>query len=402
MASNNTTTTMEQFLAQPGDWEKWEKAFRGLVKQERLLDYLDGKVELMQRPVKPLFPEYPTIEHIVASRTEDSDPPAEPTATENATLKRDRKEWLEETKAFPILEGHYKTEVAEFEAEQRRLSTIYAWMRKTVHQDLQETCLGEDTDLRVGFQNLSEFYGRTSMTVANDLEDEYTKHMKEFNSWPKDYNTWISKWLGIMQRGKMHDLTFATNPLNWTRDFFKSFKKADSGWVSTMQIMYSKKIQDKTVTYFDFSQQFQETSRLNTTTVGRKGFQRGAFNTNQQKQSDDEEDDPEKGSNNNHKRGYQSRKGNKNYKPGKGRSGPSCIGCGLRHRTWLCFYLFPFLAPPGFKPKEELQEITKRNLQDEKIKQEVEEVVRDFTYLKLGLEVQKKNNKKKKDEDSLF
>ncbi|EED23215.1 conserved hypothetical protein [Talaromyces stipitatus ATCC 10500] len=416
-ARNANNAATEQFLSVPSDWEKWEKVFRAKMEQKDLLEYLKGKKDLMQKPEMPdNAPTFPTLENLRArnggqenepsSQTEDGSTsqqiPTIATAAERAALKAWKEDYKEELAHFNLELGLHRTKMTLYETERKHLDEVAAWMQSTVSNDLKETCLGEGIDVRSGYENLKKFFGRTVMTIAHELGDQYKKHMKPFQQWPKDTNTWVSGWLTLMQKGNQHNLSFATDPINWTKDFFEAFYKIDASWVTTIRTMYSGKIEDKTVTYLDFSRQLQEHSRLKNQTTSRGGFQRGAFNTNHDHDTrSDEEDREDNNKDNDKESGQRKRKGNKNYQPARASSGPACIGCGQRHSAYRCFYLFPDLAPSRWKPNPEIKAITEKNLQDKKIREEVEDMLKRLTSTRLN-EIQKMNNKKGKNAEDFY
>ena len=93
-----------------------------------------------------------------------------------------------------------------------------------------------------------------------------------------------------MQRGKQYNLTFAMDAVNWTKDFFDTFYKADPSWVTVLRTTYSDRIEAGTITYNDFAKQVQEQDRTRPKMTARKGFQRGAFAVNQHQDGASDED----------------------------------------------------------------------------------------------------------------
>jgi hypothetical protein len=424
--SNKTANqaATEQTLAVPSDWEKWERIFRAKMEQNELLDYLNGDAELMTKPEMTATPPiYPTLAALRAKnpRQESQDTQTEGgeasqqasatiSSTEKAALKAWKEEFSNEISYFNTVMNFHRNQLALYDSERKRLDEITKWMHSSISNDLKTVCLGEGIDIRTGYQNLKGFFGRTTMTVAHELGERYKKHMKQFPQWPKDINTWVTEWLTIMQKGKEYNLSFATEITNWTQQFFETFYKADPAWITTLRTMYSGRIEEGSVTYLEFSKQLQEHTRLKSIATSRGGFQRGAFNANHDHEERTDDEGQEGGDIGNNRRGnngsqrgrggYRGRRGNKNFQPARSSSGPACIGCGLYHPVIYCFYLFPFLAPEGFEPNPTRVEITKKNLQDKRIRDEVEEIRKKFASLRF--DNPKKMNKKDKEDDSLI
>lgn len=216
--------------------------------------------------------------------------------------------------------------------------------------------------------------------------------------------------MSIMQRGKQHNLTFAMDTVNWTKDFFDTFYKADPAWITVLRTTYSDRIETGNVTYNDFAKQAQEQDRTRPRVTGRKGFQQGAFNANRHSNSASDEDsnnENEKTTRGESQRGRRYRggnrggkRGNKNYQPARVSSGPVCIGCDMMHPVVHCFYLFPFLAPKGWIPNEARAGIVERNMRDKKIREEIEDIRKNFASAQFHKV--ERGNKNNKEEDSLI
>jgi hypothetical protein len=224
----------EQTLTGPNDWERWEKIFLSKIEQKDLMGYLTGKKELPTRPEMTMIP--PTPPSIEALRERNhttnqgrerstqtegvqalqdeviSTAPATP--AEKAALKQWKDEYPQELSHFNTLLTYYRTQESRYEAERKKIDDIIQWMQTSVSNNIKDACFGVGIDVRTGYQNLKQFFGRTAMTIAHQIGQEYRTHMKEFQTWPKDINSWVTQWMSIMQRGGQHNLTFAMDVVN--------------------------------------------------------------------------------------------------------------------------------------------------------------------------------------------
>uniref|UniRef100_A0A093V6S6 Copia protein n=1 Tax=Talaromyces marneffei PM1 TaxID=1077442 RepID=A0A093V6S6_TALMA len=267
----------EQTLTGPNDWERWEKIFLSKIEQKDLMGYLTGERELPTRPEMTVIPPTPPSIEALRERNRTTNRDRErstqtegdqasqdeaistgpATSAEKAALKLWKDEYSLELSHFNTLMTYYRTQESRYEAERKKIDDIIQWMQTS-----------------------------------------------EFQTWPKDINSWVTQWMSIMQRGKQYNLTFAKDVVNWTKDFFDAFYKADPAWVTVLRTTYSDRIEAGNITYNDFAKQVQEQDRTRPKVTAKRGFQRGAFNANQQQDGASDEDNNNENENNTRSESY--------------------------------------------------------------------------------------------------
>jgi hypothetical protein len=259
-ATMSTDNDVKTVLKGPAEWLAWNREFRRIMEGYNLLDYLDGKQDLIRKPMMPdqdplaqenyineqlkalleaLLSKLPGNPDSTASTPTDSEAAADMQATvpqdpddeipgfkrlseADKKVYRDRRTRLREnyTGIETALNRRHDVQYKEWSAQEKHLNQARATLNSTVGQRLRTNHL-ESSDIRLCYNNLREACldnGATERATAASLASHLAvlRSAKSVNQ--ATFNQWLTQWENLIADGTALGIDQAIRPKIWFED----------------------------------------------------------------------------------------------------------------------------------------------------------------------------------------
>lgn len=385
-------------LNSPEDWDEWETELLSQAQSRNIYKVLMKTEDPITIPVLPELDDYilPPFQaeapaqggpfqgtrssmargsgngSQASASTEGGDAvhPDRVAALAEEAYNRRRREAREE---YNMRSQQYRHKFSLYEGQRKSIEQTFTWMKESVSESYRKTHVSITHDWVTAYNNLKAGLNPGSREIQRAIREEYNQHMRILKPSTKDLDGWLSQWEQLMINGQRKSMTFALDKEDWSSRFLEAIRPLDNAWVTSLEHIIEKQLDDGTLTIRDMSKAFR---RLITRTKRPRSTSRvlkGSFATHQQGGDNVPAEE-------NRHRGRQAnqtadRRGRSRSRPveysrkrdiDSMESAPKqlCAGCGGIHLVWFCFYLFPNLAPPGWVGKEWIMEKLNRWLEE--------------------------------------
>ncbi|KAJ4294946.1 hypothetical protein N0V88_005185 [Collariella sp. IMI 366227] len=396
-----------------GDWVGWNREFTTKMKALHLLEYFNGRRELLEEPPMQFDSmralrdlrdkrlkaarEGKQLDYLVLSDETDEATGAATTPSDNDTAD----ESTESTntaptgapapvpattnikKAIKEVEDHFKTfgttivndlvrnheyKRVEWRAQDGRLLKAQTFLTTTVSPALRNAHFSENADMRQWYNNLKSV-AQQPFEIEEGIRTRLRAHLEVLKA-PKhkainrtDFDRWLTKWETLMDEATLQGLAETTSIGLWFEDFIRAISNPLPQFAALFRIQARR--QGTNLSFREVTTDVrQATQSLLELTSGR--ISKGTFPAFGQ-DTQDRETGEESTRINPHgiKRKNSSAAGTK----------PKCRACDQIHRTERCYYLRPELAPENWEPRDHLRERVEETLkQDSTLKIETSRI----------------------------
>ena len=163
-------------LTNSATWEDWNERCLGQANMYRLLDHIQGKENLVIKPLKPSMADYPQKHRLATaastrSRSQPMQGPVEGTAEEDGDLTMPITVGFSDLtsdgqKSFQMAWNFYQDDLKAFEKQQDLLAKMKEWMIANISIHFQKTCCKATQSLPEWYRNLKKSAG-----ISKRLED---------------------------------------------------------------------------------------------------------------------------------------------------------------------------------------------------------------------------------------
>ena len=370
MASTATT-----IFTNSVSWESWNDRFISQAIKYHLLDYVQGKEDLLRAPVKPLMADYapkgPTnynskpyqTEHEYeshdqgASEHQTMPPEPEPREVKFSDLTSDGQ------KSFGMAWAFYHDEMKAYEKQQDLVQKFKGWIAATVSPDYQNTYCKPTESLVEWHKSLKKAAGISKRVEYANAREQYREALKTPNV--KDIITWVDSWEQAMTVAMNKEVLATARTWEWFEDFLVAIRGILPTWATAYGINKDSQVEDNTLDYRTVANdlrriagQYTRTSKIGKIAKGSLGptFAGEEY----QHAGSDVQKAPERG----FEDATERTRGRKTRKR-KASDGKVCRACEGFHPTEICYYLFQKKAPAHWIPKPTFQKLVEQNLRDD-------------------------------------
>ncbi|KAK4232992.1 hypothetical protein C8A03DRAFT_19840 [Achaetomium macrosporum] len=353
-----TTTTV---LSSSANWLSWNKEFRNRMGQWKLLDYLDGKRDLLSDPGEFFNPVQAFEEwkvkrlaeiakslvsssstQTISSLDAQAAPTTQPAVPAQQQLDEAKEKLDNEIKAFrdrilESLKDQHTERRRAHRKEEDNLNKANEWLNKSVAVHYKDTHFTPGAEIRQWYRNLRNV-AMQSTEIDDELRTQYrtpltTLQQRHRAIRPTEFDQWLTTWETIFERASERGFPETTDPQIWCNDLLTAVTQVLPFFIQQYKIAKMAQYQiPGAVQFRDVTRDLRFASRMMQPSgrVARGSFP--AFGLLQQGEED-------------------TNKSNKLRRSKRKLSDTDayrtlCRACQGFHSVDKCYYLYPDLAPP--------------------------------------------------------
>jgi hypothetical protein len=378
------TSSKQIFLTGSDTWEDWNERCLSHAEMYDLLAHLQGREELLPKPIKPSTSDYPqktrpAIGSSSQSIAEGDETPSTLTSTSLAygNLSADGQ------KAFSMAWAFYQDELKAYKSQRDQVIKLKEWIIANVSSHFQKTCCKSSQTIPQWYGNLLSAAGISQRQQDANARRKYQEALKVPK--PKDLRAWTDKWEQAMTEARQRNVDATRRPAVWFEDFLNTVKEIDPMWVKAYGISKDPKVDDETLDFHSVANDLRkEAKEVDLSKSGRRiakgafgptfGGEENPYGRSEESPEADEDKKPRKGKDRRPRQGKGKQEDENQSDAGPKRKVTTgdaataatrrvCRACEGVHYTSHCFYLFPNRAPEGWIPRPDLKKLTKNNLE---------------------------------------
>jgi hypothetical protein len=291
--------------------------------------------------------------------------------------------------SFQVDLSLYEKHSKKYDKQDKAVSKVKEWIRKTVSPHLQRVCCKPEESLRRWYEVLKKQVAIFEFQIRNEVADKYAQAIRPLTK-AKDTSKWIKAWEEAMSLATAKRLPVIDNPMDWFRDFLKAINPLMPMYAESTRNTMMPKLRENTLTFRAVANDFRaallmkplsgQTSHIGEGSfgptfagTGNSGHSSGAGRTGQgatedaPKQSDRKTRLQSTGI-------HSSGRDDVSHPSKRRRLGGPCRACGMAfHNHRDCFYLFKSKAPQYWKESGEVRkQVDKALSEDVSLAEEVE------------------------------
>jgi hypothetical protein len=354
-STRDTTTVLRDHT----DWTTWISQLQSRCIVYNIWDKIDPESTAALLP-KPAIPEPPRpAEYTPAANVLNATRVSE---LSTAGIKA----YKEDLEHYKLLDGYYKNNLSEYQAEAKGVQHIVTFIQSTVTPHLQRTCCQPSLSLREWITNLSNTTGADTKLESKQARARYHAALRPLTRVPA-WDTWLAEYDQAATEAETYLIVDVSHITAVVEDFLQAVQKAAPVWVV---IFHTKEGQ---VTRKEMMKQFRE--HMMTTHPLRFKHKAafvideasyladgGATTQGNERDASIAETAPSRRAKPRNQPGNNPRKRAQEDRPSQG--GAKCPACEQRHSINDCWYINTEQAPEWWKANkhvESLVEIKKKH-----------------------------------------
>ena len=318
-------------------------------------------IPFLEPPTKPKFTDYFVQSDLTPETTGTSGNETAQEAASQRTRATDYDQLSEKDQRSYGFKFHcYELEVRMYKEQQQYIISLVKWVENTVKPEYTRICCHPEKSIRDWYQSLKTTISMDRTEKALRLNQRYRAAVRPMTRAPKDFDAWVSEWGIIMSEFQQVKPTFYDDAPTWFDDFFAAIRGVRPSWEHNLYGICHEKLEQGTLTPHILMQKIRN-QILHEKKVGKGSISHGAFgptfgNTPKNESQEGAE-----------KKGKKRSRGEGNTE--------KCIVCerGRPHPLSQCWYAFPDQAKEGWKPREEISRLARRNLEKDSVKEKIKE-----------------------------
>jgi hypothetical protein len=398
--------TNKIILSNSATWEDWNERCLAQANMYRLLDYIQGKEDLLPKPTKPSMANYPqkrrpaiatrsnsqSVQEAIQEAAQEAAEEVEASATITPTSTTIEFSDLtsDGQKSYNMAWSFYQDDQKAFEKQLDLIAKMKEWITANVSVHFQKTCCKATQSLPQWYTTLKKAAGASKRLEDANARRKYREALNLPKS--KDLTAWADRWEQAMTEAKEKKVVATTRVSEWFEDFLTAVKDVDPIWAKAYGITKDPQVDNDSLDFHTVandlrkmaSQSFPAMAKIAKGAFGPsfagKEYQYGRCEESLEDANEDKtkrkrgHSRPTQGQQNNRLLSSNARMPDKEVEPVASRKRKAttseytrrvCRGCGGYHLTQNCFYLFPDKAPEGWTPRPRFQKLTEDNLKED-------------------------------------
>ena len=371
---DSNTSKYNGKLASPLDWPNWDNEFKTKAVAYRLWEHIDPSCEetpLARRPVPPMVSDFP--KEIVSTPQQTPTQSVSEGGQSQAGSVEDRprtpaRSFAELSAAdqlnFWHLRSNYDNDYKRYEMQQERIGILKLWVQDTVALQFRKTCCKPTGTLREWYSKLRDRLGLDDTLAKNLVLESYKDAVRPLVRPPKDFLAWLTNWRSAIDEALDKGLAEAIYPVFWYQSFTEAIIQVKPFWVADRESLHIEKIRTGHLSHKALADDFQD-ELLRDAALAKKAVANGSFGHTFDGSSENDKSEIS---------GTDSKDSSQETRKRK-RFTSKCAVCERRFCTNMatCYYANPDRAPRNWNPNSRIQELAKKNLEKQSVKDKLAE-----------------------------
>ena len=367
------TNDAKVILRKPRDWDSWSNAFKSRAVAADFWQYIDPtadpKPAYTAKPQLPDPTKYDKRAVRLGAATRGSAAATGPQVREEEAIDPEGRpqnmgEMTSASRA--AFQGDltlYQIRQKLYEAERKAEKDLKQYIEETVAAEIYRIACEPEQPIATWFSNLKQQAGLSDRQEKAEIRDQYLEVIKPLTKAPKDPEKWATQWEATLALAKAKQVEGAQQPTSWFLDLLKATAAWLPEWTLAFRLAKETAVFEGECSYRevanDLRKAIQTALQQRKPKVGKGAFPAFAGQEAPELQNNEDKESDPKG----HKR---TRSEGKKL---------ACPACNKPHRLEKCYYVFPQLAPRGFRLAKKTQdEVAEKLQEDDQLREEVEKL----------------------------